>query len=85
MRLMIDDSVRLEINGALRTMRVASVNTAGRLSLAAHQEANVDARNRDKDGDWRYTYKQSGSLQSAKGRRVSISPAGEIRDPGFQS
>jgi len=85
MRLMIDDSVRLEIDGALRTMRVASVNTAGRLSLAAHQEANVDARNRDKDGDWRYTYKQSGSLQSAKGRRVSISPAGEIRDPGFQS
>ena len=85
MRLMIDDSVRLEIEGVLRTMRVASVNTAGRLSLAAHQEANVDARNRDKDGDWRYTYKQSGSLQSAKGRRVSISPAGEIRDPGFQS
>lgn len=84
MRLMIDDSVRLEIDGALLTMRVASVNTAGRLSLAAHQEANVDARNRDKDGDWRYTYKQSGSLQTAKGRRVSISPAGEIRDPGFQ-
>lgn len=85
MRLMIDDSVRLEIDGALLTMRVASVNTAGRLSLAAHQEANVDARNRDKDGYWRYTYKQSSSLQTAKGRRVSISPAGEMRDPGFQS
>jgi CRISPR-associated endonuclease Csn1 len=84
MRLMIDDTVRLEIDSTLRTMRVASINSAGRLSLAAHQEANVDSRNRDKDGAWRYTYKQSGSLQSARGRRVSISPLGDIRDSGFQ-
>ncbi len=84
MRLMIDDFVRLEIDGAIHTLRVASVNTAGRLSLAAHQEANVDARNRDKEGAWRYTYKQSGSLQTAKGRKVSISPIGEISDPGFK-
>lgn len=83
MRLMIDDFVRLELDGKPRTMRVASVNTAGRLSLAAHHEANVDARNREKDGDWRYTYKQSGSLQTARGRRISISPIGEITDPGF--
>jgi CRISPR-associated endonuclease Csn1 len=84
MRLMIDDFVRLEHEGKLRTMRVASVNTAGRLSLAAHQEANVDARNRDQDGDWRYTYKQAGSLQTARGRRISISPIGELHDPGFR-
>jgi CRISPR-associated endonuclease Csn1 len=84
MRLIIDDFVRLEHEGKLRTMRVASVNTAGRLSLAAHQEANVDARNRDKDGDWRYTYKQAGSLQTARGRRISISPIGELHDPGFR-
>ena len=83
MRLMIDDFVRMEVDGTTQTLRVVSINSAGRLSLAAHQEANVDARNRDRDGDWRYSYKQPGSLQTAKGRKVSITPIGEIRDPGF--
>lgn len=85
MRLMIDDLIRLEIDGALRVMRIASINAAGRLSLADHHEANVDARNRDKAGDWRYTYKQAGSLQAAKARRVTISPIGELRDLGFRN
>ncbi len=84
MRLMIDDLIRLEIDGRLCVMRVASINAAGRLSLAEHHEANVDARNRDKAGSWRYTYKQAGSLQSAKARHVTISPIGELRDPGFK-
>lgn len=84
MRLVIDDFIKLEIEGQEVLMRVASVNTAGRLSLAAHNEANVDARNRDPDGLWRYTYKQAGSLQKAKARQVSISPIGEVRDPGFK-
>lgn len=84
MRLMIDDYVRLEIDGRSRLMRVASINAAGRLSLAEHHEANVDARNRDSAGSWRYTYKQAGSLQAAKGRRVTVTPIGEIRDPGYR-
>lgn len=83
MRLTIDDFVRLEIEERPRTMRVASVNSAGRLSLADVQEANVDARNRDPEGDLRYTYKQAGSLKTAKGRNVTISPIGVLRDPGF--
>ncbi len=84
MRLMIDDLVRLEIDGRLHLMRVASINAAGRLSLADHQEANVDARNRDQAGGWRYTYKQAGSLRAAKARRVTISADGRVRDPGFK-
>ncbi len=83
-RLIIDDFVRLNIEGSLQTMRVASINSAGRLTLASHQEANVDARNRDLGGNWRYTYKQAGSLLSAKARRVTISPIGELNDPGFK-
>jgi CRISPR-associated endonuclease Csn1 len=84
MRLMIDDLIKLEIDGRLRVMRVASINAAGRLSLADHNEANVDARNRAKDGIWRYTYKQAGSLRDAKARQVTVSPIGELRDPGFK-
>jgi CRISPR-associated endonuclease Csn1 len=83
MRLMIGDCLKLESAGRLIVMRIASINSAGRLSLAAHQEANADARNRDKDGDWRYTYKQAGSLQKSHGRHVSISAIGELRDLGF--
>jgi CRISPR-associated endonuclease Csn1 len=84
MRFMIDDFIRLEIDGCQRVMRVASINAAGRLSLADHNEANVDARNRDKESSWRYTYKQAGSLQAAKARHVTVSPIGELRDPGFK-
>ena len=84
MRFLIDDFVRLLIDGRSRTMRVVSINTAGRLTLADHNEANVDARNRDVNGDWRYTYKQAGSLQSARSRKVTLSPIGEPNDPGFR-
>ena len=84
MRLMKHDYVRLDVDGATSTYQIASINTAGRLTLAAHQEANVDARNRDKDGDWRYTYKQAGSLQLANGRQVSVTPIGGLCDPGFK-
>lgn len=84
MRLMIDDMLRLEINGTVQIMRVASMNAAGRLTLAAHQEANVAARDRDKESNWSYTYKQAGSLLSARARQVSISPIGEVKDPGFR-
>ncbi len=84
MRLVIGDFARLEIDGRERTMRIASINSAGRLSLADHHEANVDSRNREPEGEWRYTYKQAGSLQSAKARVVTISPIGELRDTGFK-
>lgn len=84
MRLINDDVIKLDIDGHTELMRVASMNAAGRLSLAAHNEANVDARNRDPGGSWRYTYKQAGSLQKAKARKVTISPIGELRDPGFK-
>lgn len=84
MRLAIGDSIRLVVEGTARNMRVASVNTAGRLSLAQLQESNVDSRNRDPAGDFRYTYKQAGSLNSALARRVTISPIGDLHDPGFK-
>jgi CRISPR-associated endonuclease Csn1 len=84
MRLMIDDMIRLKLDGRITLMRIASVNSAGRLSLAEIHEANVDARNRDSIGTWRYAYKQAGSLQKAQGRRVTVSPIGDLHDPGFR-
>lgn len=84
MRLMIDDVIRLELDGQVRTTLVAKISGNGQVFMADIQEANVDARNRDPQGPFKYTSKMAGSLLAAKARRVTISPTGELRDPGFK-
>ena len=85
MRLMIDDCVRLELDGQEETMRVVNIGSNGQVFMAPVHEANVDARNRDKANPFSYTSKYAGSLQKAKARRVTISPIGELRDHGFKN
>lgn len=84
MRLSLDDSVRLEIDGRQRTMRVATLSGNGQVFMADAQEANVDPRNRDKSDSFAYVSKYAGSMQKAKARRVTITPIGELHDPGFK-
>ena len=85
MRLVIGDSIRMQINGMEQTYRFVQVAAgSGQMVFAPVNEANVDARNRDKEEAFAYTTKIVGSLKTAKGRSVSISPLGELRDPGFQ-
>lgn len=85
MRLSIGDSVRLEIDDGMQTMRVVKINgNNGQIFMAPLCEANVDARNSDKQDPFAYTSKYAGSLQKAKARRVTISPIGELSDPGFK-
>jgi CRISPR-associated endonuclease Csn1 len=82
MRLIIDDYVKLEQEGQTRTLRIAYANSAGTIAFADHQEANVDKRTRSKE--LAYVFKTAGSLQKSKARRVTISPIGELYDPGFK-
>lgn len=82
MRLIIDDFVKFEHDGRIRTVRVAYANSAGTIAFADHQEANVDKRTRTKE--LAYVFKTAGSMQKAKARRVTISPIGELHDPGFK-
>lgn len=82
MRLVIGDSVRLESDAGLQTLRVVKMSAAGQVFMAGVCEANVDARN--KSGELAYMSKMAGSFQKAKARQVSISPIGELRDPGFK-
>ncbi len=84
MRLMIGDSVRLELDTGTRTLRLAKMSGNGQVFMANASEANVDARNRDRDDPFLYMSKMAGSLRSAKARRITISPIGELRDPGFK-
>lgn len=83
MRLMIDDMVKLEHEGRTRILRLAYAASAGTLAFADHQEANVDKRTRAKD--LAYLFKTAGSLQKSKARHITISPIGEINDPGCKS
>ena len=85
MRLVIGDSVRLEVDGKTETMRIVKVNgNNGQVFMAPVNEANVDARNSDKQDAFAYTSKYAGSMQKAKARQVAISQIGELRDPGFE-
>lgn len=83
MRLMLDDCVRLEIDGSLRTMRVSTLSSNGQVFMADTQEANVDSRNRNKTDSFHYVSKKASSFQKSNARRVTISPIGDLRDPGI--
>jgi CRISPR-associated endonuclease Csn1 len=84
MQLTIDDMVRLDIDGQSRTMRVAKLSSNGQVFMADAREANVDARNRNNEDPFTYISKMAGSFHSAKARRITISPIGELHDPGFK-
>jgi len=81
MRLMRNDCVRLIQNETLLTLRLCKISIDGNLAFARVTEANVDARTRTKEIS--YVFKTSGALQKSQARQVSISPIGELRDPGF--
>jgi CRISPR-associated endonuclease Csn1 len=82
MRLIKDDFVRMEHNGNVKTLRLCKASGDGVLAFAETTESNVDARTRTKE--LAYVFKTGGSLQKSKGRQVTISPIGELRDPGFK-
>lgn len=84
MRLISDDVVRMTHDGNEITVRMVTAANSGQIWFAPVNEANVDARNRDKEDSFSYVSKRAGSLQAAKARRVTISPIGEIKDPGFK-
>jgi CRISPR-associated endonuclease Csn1 len=86
MRLMIGDILSLKAEGDLKMIaRITKISGNGQIFLVAHNEANVDARNRDKTDSFGYVSKMAGSLQKSAGRLVSISSIGQLRDPGFSN
>ena len=86
MRLMIDDTVKMDVNEfEPRTVfRVVTIFSNGQVFMAPINEANVDARNRDKTDPFKYISKMAGSFKKSKARQVTISPIGRLSDPGFK-
>ena len=83
MRLMNGDLVRLQEGDSTVLMRVVKMSSNGQIYFAPHHEANTAERNSNKHDSFSYLSKYAGSLQSAKGRLVTVSPIGELKDPGF--
>jgi len=77
--------VRMEVSGDLRLFRVVKISGNGQIYFAEHNEANVDARNRDKTIPFSYISKMAGALRKAKARKVTVSEIGDLHDHGFRS
>jgi CRISPR-associated endonuclease Csn1 len=76
MRLQINDCVEIEREGLKQIMRVQKLSKPSRIDLALHNEANVDARHRNNDDNFKYLSKSAGALQNLNPRKVHISPSG---------
>lgn len=93
MRLMKEDFVRLKDDtGTERTLRLCTINQSGTMAFADVHEANVADRAVDKKQngvivrkkELDYVFKNAGPLKDMQTRRVTISPIGELHDPGFK-
>jgi CRISPR-associated endonuclease Csn1 len=85
MRLMKDDCVRLDVDGGTDLYRVCWIRTDTRLAFAKINEANVDARDRDKSTDFSYLVKSASVLKSMAARCIVISPIGLVNDRSVKS
>ncbi len=81
MALFRNDLLELEVDGTRRIMKVAWLSE-GMIALAEHMEANVDARNRDKDKEFSYNYVSPSTLGKVGARQVHVNELGEILYPG---
>jgi CRISPR-associated endonuclease Csn1 len=83
MRICKDDVLAVERNGRTEYMRVARFSE-GMVAMVHVNEANVDARTRDKDGDLKYFFKSPAALKPLHARSVGVDVLGYINDPGFR-
>ena len=81
-RLMKNDVIRLLIDGEVTDYRVCTFGQNVQLSLAPVNESNVDSRNRDPEDSFKYLSKSPGPLRELQARKITVSPAGRVRDPG---
>ena len=82
MRLCRNDVLAIQ-NSNVTLLRVAKIS-AGMITLAAINEANVDARNRDKDDPFKLFAKSPNALKGLSARRIFIDTIGRVKDPGFR-
>ena len=82
-RLVIGDYVRATFQGADRLLVVKKIRSNGTIYVAAHHEANDRQRADGNDASLIYGTTSPDSLRKARGRSVTVSPIGDVRDSGF--
>jgi CRISPR-associated endonuclease Csn1 len=81
MRLPKNDMVALGEGETRRVMRVVKFSE-GQVTFAPHNEAgNLKARDADRNDAFKYLYAGIARLRQEKARKVSVVPAGVVRDP----
>ncbi|MDF1803864.1 hypothetical protein [Thalassovita sp.] len=81
LRVFKRDMVAFERDGKTTIGYVQKLTEANGLSIAPHNEANADARNRDKSDPFRFFQMSAGPLIKANIRRIFIDEMGRLRDP----
>lgn len=84
MRLMKDDYIRAHFKDQVRILQIQKIKSVGAVFVCPHNEGNVRAREDAKDDTLVYGSFTAGSLQKAGGYALSVSPIGDVTDPGFK-
>ena len=82
LRVFKRDMVAFERDGETIIGYVQKLDAANGLFIAPHNEANADARNRDKSDPFRFFQMNAGPLVKAKARSVHVDEMGRLRDHG---
>ena len=82
MRIFQNDMAAWEKDGRTIIGRVVKFGQNGQITLAPHNEANVDARNRDKDDPFKFISPTAGGLKKMKFRLIKVDETGRVFDPG---
>ena len=77
MRIRINDMILFKDTGEI--CRVQKMSGA-EITLSPHNEANVDARNRDKDDPFKFIRISPSSIQKRDGVKLHISPTGRLSE-----
>jgi CRISPR-associated endonuclease Csn1 len=79
MRLHRNDTVLMCIDGTEDVWRVVKISRKGEIIFAKHNEANVDARKRDKTDPYEWTSRTAGGMQRHSPQKVTVSPCGQMK------
>ena len=82
LRVFKKDMVAMDRDGETFIGYVQSMHIKNGLFIAADNEANADARNRDKTDPFKFLQMGAGTLVKSKIRRVNVDEIGRVRDPG---
>ena len=81
MRIFKRDMVRFTKDGSEITGYVQKLGLRHGLYIVPHNEANADARNREKSDPFKFVQMSAQSIIKAKTRRVYVDEMGRLRDP----